>query len=109
MVTEQPAVADSRDILVQAIGAEAQHVADTFPGQVAAALEQLARAYALVAGPAAVEPALRWPPACWPAFWRGSADQRRPACGTSGLTCCGSVSVRGSFRNAEPTVIACEA
>ncbi|MFG2488017.1 hypothetical protein ACGFSI_35400 [Streptomyces virginiae] len=52
--SEVPAAAGTRDILLKAIGTEAQYVADKFPGQAAAALEQLAHAYALVAGPATV-------------------------------------------------------
>ncbi|MGW6691734.1 hypothetical protein [Streptomyces sp. NPDC054961] len=51
---EAPAAADTRNILLKAIGSEAQYVADKFPGQAAAALEQLAHAYALVAGSATV-------------------------------------------------------
>ncbi|MFC8583655.1 hypothetical protein ACFUGD_03620 [Streptomyces sp. NPDC057217] len=53
-LNEVPAAADTRDILLKAIGSEAQHVADKFPGQAAAALEQLAHAYALVTGPTPV-------------------------------------------------------
>jgi hypothetical protein len=47
-VIEVPAVSEARDALLQAIGREAEHVADKSAGQAAAALEQLARAYALV-------------------------------------------------------------
>lgn len=47
-VTQPPAVADARDQLLRAIGQEAQHVADTNPGQASTALEALARAYALI-------------------------------------------------------------
>ncbi|MFD9302233.1 hypothetical protein ACFWCB_06000 [Streptomyces sp. NPDC060048] len=47
-VTEVPAAADARDALLRAIGAEAQLVADQFPGQASTALGELARAYALV-------------------------------------------------------------
>ncbi|MEV6048365.1 hypothetical protein [Streptomyces xanthochromogenes] len=46
---EQPAiVAEARDALLRAIGREADHVADKFPGQASKALEELARAFALV-------------------------------------------------------------
>ncbi len=44
-----PAAADARDTLLRAFGAEAQHVADKFPGQASKALAELAHAYALVA------------------------------------------------------------
>ncbi len=47
-VTELPAVADARDALLRAIGQEAQNLTDKFPGQASKALEELARAYALV-------------------------------------------------------------
>ncbi|MDT0544694.1 hypothetical protein [Streptomyces lonegramiae] len=47
---EVPAAADARDKLLAAIGAEAQLVAEKSPGQASAALAQLARAYADVAG-----------------------------------------------------------
>lgn len=47
-VTELPAVADTRDALLRAIGQEAQNLTDKFPGQASKALEELARAYALV-------------------------------------------------------------
>ncbi|WP_406187881.1 hypothetical protein [Streptomyces sp. NBC_01006] len=47
-VTELPAVADARDALLRAIGQEAQNATDKFPGQASKALEELARAYALV-------------------------------------------------------------
>ncbi|MER7044573.1 hypothetical protein [Streptomyces jumonjinensis] len=43
-----PAAADARDKLLAAIGAEAQHVAEHFPGQASAQLAELARAYALL-------------------------------------------------------------
>ncbi|KAB2587743.1 MULTISPECIES: hypothetical protein [Streptomyces] len=49
-VTEVPAAVDARDALLRAIGQEAQHVADKSAGQASAALEALARAYALVSG-----------------------------------------------------------
>lgn len=52
-VTELPAAAAARDQLLQAIAREAQQVTDKRPGEASAALEQLARAYALVASPAA--------------------------------------------------------
>ncbi|GGU67031.1 hypothetical protein [Streptomyces lavendofoliae] len=45
---EIPGATDARDALLRAIGQEAQHVADKFPGQSSKALEELARAYALV-------------------------------------------------------------
>ncbi|MGW6691719.1 hypothetical protein [Streptomyces sp. NPDC054961] len=54
ILSEVPASSDTRDILLKAIGAEAQYIADKFPGQAAAALEQLAHAYALVTTTAAV-------------------------------------------------------
>ncbi|MEV8529001.1 hypothetical protein AB0451_33425 [Streptomyces sp. NPDC052000] len=47
-VTELPAVADARDALLRAISQEAQNATDKFPGQASKALEELARAYALV-------------------------------------------------------------
>ncbi|MFJ7148910.1 hypothetical protein ACIQVT_11990 [Streptomyces sp. NPDC100445] len=47
-VTEVPAATDTRDILLQAIGAEARIVADKLPGQASKALADLAHAYALV-------------------------------------------------------------
>ncbi|MER5619299.1 hypothetical protein [Streptomyces sp. NPDC002215] len=49
-VTETPVAADARDKLLQAIGQEAQLVADKSPGQASKPLEELARAFALVAG-----------------------------------------------------------
>ncbi|MFD6158383.1 hypothetical protein ACFWF7_33225 [Nocardia sp. NPDC060256] len=52
-VIETPAATDTRDKLLQAIGQEAQRVAENSAGQAATALETLARAYTLVsAGPA---------------------------------------------------------
>ncbi|MEU0051334.1 hypothetical protein [Streptomyces sp. NPDC006309] len=56
-VTENPAVTDTRDALLKAIGQEAQHVADKSAGQASAALEQLARAYVLVAANRSAAPA----------------------------------------------------
>ncbi|MFD9523383.1 hypothetical protein [Streptomyces sp. NPDC059979] len=50
-IQESPAAAEARDKLLAAIGAEAQHVAEKSPGQASTALEQLARAYALIATP----------------------------------------------------------
>ncbi|MEU8983032.1 hypothetical protein ACFVXA_02415 [Streptomyces sp. NPDC058246] len=47
-VAEVPAAADARDALLQAISQEARNVADKSQGQASTALEQLARAYALV-------------------------------------------------------------
>ncbi|GGU67152.1 hypothetical protein [Streptomyces lavendofoliae] len=44
-----PAASEARDALLQAIAAEAQLVADKSAGHASTALEQLARAYALVA------------------------------------------------------------
>ncbi|MGW7099680.1 hypothetical protein [Streptomyces sp. NPDC054838] len=57
-----PAAAEARDALLQAIGKEAEHLAERSQGQASKALEELARAYALVmcdpttatAGPAKV-------------------------------------------------------
>lgn len=48
-VTQPATVTDARDQLLAAIGSEAQHLVDTQAGQAAAALESLARAYALIA------------------------------------------------------------
>ncbi|MFD9593718.1 hypothetical protein ACFWA9_13310 [Kitasatospora sp. NPDC059973] len=45
-VSATPAVAETRDKLLRAIGAEAQHLAQS-PGQASAALQRLAHAYAL--------------------------------------------------------------
>ncbi|WP_329449378.1 hypothetical protein OG906_43165 (plasmid) [Streptomyces sp. NBC_01426] len=54
-MSEVDAATDARDALLRAIGAEAQIVADKFPGQAAKALVDLANAYALVtAGTTAV-------------------------------------------------------
>ncbi|WP_405584207.1 hypothetical protein [Streptomyces sp. NBC_01092] len=47
-VGEVPAAADARDALLQAISQEARNVAEKSQGQASTALEQLARAYALV-------------------------------------------------------------
>ncbi|MEU7458254.1 hypothetical protein [Streptosporangium roseum] len=47
-VTQPPAVTDARDKLLAAVGAEAERLAETAPGQAAPALEALARAYAIV-------------------------------------------------------------
>nr|BFD89204.1 hypothetical protein KitaXyl93_05640 [Kitasatospora sp. Xyl93] len=44
---ESPAVAEARDALLAAIGAEAQNLAEQFPGQASAQLAELARAYTL--------------------------------------------------------------
>ncbi|MFF4104363.1 hypothetical protein [Streptomyces sp. NPDC001903] len=44
---EVPAATEARDKLLQAIGREAEQVADKFPGQASKALEELARAFAL--------------------------------------------------------------
>ncbi|MFE2864909.1 hypothetical protein [Embleya sp. NPDC059259] len=47
---QEPAAAtEARDRLLRAIGREAEHVADTQPGQASKALAELAHAYALVA------------------------------------------------------------
>ncbi|MEU0633746.1 hypothetical protein [Streptomyces sp. NPDC005989] len=54
-VEQPPAAADARDALLAAIGAQAQAVADKSAGQASAALVELARAYALVAFPAAAK------------------------------------------------------
>ncbi|MEZ7129053.1 hypothetical protein ACBR40_27295 [Nonomuraea sp. AD125B] len=57
-VREVPAAAEAREKLLQAIAAEAQAVTAKSPGQASAALEELARAYALVtSGATAVAPA----------------------------------------------------
>ncbi|MFI7235663.1 hypothetical protein [Streptomyces cyaneofuscatus] len=59
-VTQPAAVTDARDQLLRAIGQEAQHVADSNPGQAPTALEALARAYALLtvnAGAGGITPA----------------------------------------------------
>ncbi|MEU5423654.1 hypothetical protein [Streptomyces sp. NPDC020667] len=48
-VTQPAATVSARDSLLEAIGREAQLVAEKFPGQASTALEQLARAFALVA------------------------------------------------------------
>jgi hypothetical protein len=53
-VQEGAGVSDARRQLLQAISREAQQVTDTQAGQASAALEQLARAFALVATPAPV-------------------------------------------------------
>ncbi|MGB8946638.1 MAG: hypothetical protein WCD21_41345 [Streptomyces sp.] len=54
-VTHAPAVTESRNALLAAIGAEAQLVAEKSTGQASSALVELARAYALVtAGTTAV-------------------------------------------------------
>ncbi|MFF3129858.1 hypothetical protein ACFVRD_48700 [Streptomyces sp. NPDC057908] len=50
---ETPAAADARDKLLEAIGREAQFVAENSAGRASATLEQLARAYAITAR--------RWP------------------------------------------------
>ncbi|QEV16184.1 hypothetical protein [Streptomyces alboniger] len=47
-VTKPPAVTDSRNKLLAAMGAEAQYAAEKSAGQAPAALVELARAYALV-------------------------------------------------------------
>ncbi|MFI5780328.1 hypothetical protein [Nocardia sp. NPDC051570] len=47
-VSETPAATDARDMLLQAIGQEARHIAEKSAGQASTALEVLARAYALV-------------------------------------------------------------
>ncbi|MGW8782587.1 hypothetical protein ACWGNM_31615 [Streptomyces sp. NPDC055796] len=49
-VTEVPAAIEARDVLLAAIGREAQIVADKSAGQASAALVELARAYALLLG-----------------------------------------------------------
>ncbi|MCX3291848.1 hypothetical protein OR263_34980 [Streptomyces sp. NEAU-H22] len=46
--TQAPAVTDTRDALLRAIGSKAQHVAEKSAGQASAVLLELARAYALV-------------------------------------------------------------
>lgn len=46
-VPEVPAATEARDKLLQAIGREAEQVADRFPGQASKALEELARAFTL--------------------------------------------------------------
>ncbi|MGW6691718.1 hypothetical protein [Streptomyces sp. NPDC054961] len=53
-VSEVPAVSDARDKLLAAIGTEAQTVAEKSTGQASTALAELARAYALVTGAAAL-------------------------------------------------------
>jgi hypothetical protein len=61
-VREAAGVSKARDQLLQAIAREAQQVTDTQAGQASAALEQLARAFALVAAPASVlEPSAAGP------------------------------------------------
>ncbi len=54
---EAPAAADARDKLLQAIAAEAEAVTNTHRGQASAALESLARAYALLITGTALAPA----------------------------------------------------
>lgn len=62
--TYPPAAVEARDRLLAAIGAEAQAVAQEFPGQASAALAELARSYAWVlpASPTArrLAPASHW-------------------------------------------------
>jgi hypothetical protein len=53
-VREATGVPEAREQLLQAIAREAQQVTDNQAGQASAALEQLARAFALVAAPAPV-------------------------------------------------------
>ncbi len=47
-VTQPAGAVGARDRLLEAIGREAELVAEKFPGQASVALEQLARAFALV-------------------------------------------------------------
>ncbi|MCM2416660.1 hypothetical protein [Streptomyces sp. RKAG293] len=53
-VAPVPAVADARDALLAAIASEARTVTENNPGQASVALEQLARAFALIAAGAPV-------------------------------------------------------
>ncbi|MFF9579011.1 hypothetical protein ACF1BA_27745 [Streptomyces rubiginosohelvolus] len=46
-----PAAAEARDRLLRSIGREAEHLADTQPGQASKALAELAHAYSLVTAP----------------------------------------------------------
>ncbi|MER5731812.1 hypothetical protein ABT084_26330 [Streptomyces sp. NPDC002138] len=46
-----PAAAEARDQLLRSMGREAEHLADTQPGQNSAALAELARAYSLATAP----------------------------------------------------------
>ncbi|MEV6028031.1 hypothetical protein [Streptomyces sp. NPDC052036] len=56
-VGEVPAAAEAREKLLQAIAAEAEAITDKSQGQASTALEQLARAYALItSGPTAIAP-----------------------------------------------------
>lgn len=54
-ISPSAAAVDARDQLLRAIGKEAEYVADKFAGQASTPLEELARAFALVAaGPHAI-------------------------------------------------------
>ncbi|MFE2273322.1 hypothetical protein ACFXB4_29315 [Streptomyces lavendulae] len=55
-VTQVPAIAETRDRLLAAIGTEAQHVAEQSAGEASAALAELAHTYALVTGGIAALP-----------------------------------------------------